>query len=74
MGKYRATYDNKQLLSVMPTTEESVSGDTILEERTGETLYAIIEADSDKEAHEKARRLETELITRKTKRDLENNE
>lgn len=73
MGKYRATYDHKQLLSVMPTIDENVVGDTIHEEQTGEMLYAIIDAETDAEAHEKARRLETELVTRRTKRNLEEN-
>ena len=71
MGKYRVEFINKELRSVEPTQEEIPANDTFLEERTGETLWAIIEAADDSEAKEKAERLQTELRTRQTRRDLE---
>jgi len=71
MGKYRVEFDDKQLISIHPTEETTPVNDTFLEERTGETLWAIIEASNDDEAREKANRLETELQTRRTRRDLE---
>ena len=71
MSKYRALFENKNLVSVEPTKEETPENDTFLEENTGETIWAIIEAESDEEASEKAKRLETELQTRQTKEALE---
>ncbi len=70
MAKYRALFDNKKLISVTPTNEETPQNDTFLEETTGETIWAIIEAGSDEEAQEKADRLETELQTRQTKETI----
>jgi hypothetical protein len=71
MAKYRVLFENKTLVSVDPTKEETPNNDTFLEEKTGDTIWAIIEADSDKAAREKAKRLETELQTRRTKESLE---
>ena len=71
MGKYRVEFDDKQIRSINPTAETTPVNDTFLEERTGETIWAIIEAANEKEAREKANRLEIELQTRRTKRDLE---
>ena len=70
MSKYRVLFENKKLVSVEPTKEEIPNNDTFLEENTGDTIWAIIEADSDDEASEKAKRLETELQTRQTKEAL----
>lgn len=70
MAKYRVEFDNKKIKSIHPTEQELPSNDTFLEERTGETVWAIINADSEEEAHEKATRLEAELQTRRTKEDL----
>lgn len=73
---YRATFVNKRLVSIMPAQEGEAdpTSDTILEERTGETLYATVEAADEKEAREKAERLEVELQTGLTRRTLEGNE
>lgn len=73
---YRVTFVNKQLVAVTPAEKGAAdpTSDTILEERTGETLYATVEADSEAEAREKAERLEVELQTGLTKRTLEGNE
>ena len=70
MSKYRVLFDNKKLVSVTPTEQEKPYNDTFVEETTGETIWAIGEADSDEEAQEKADRLETELQTRQTKETI----
>lgn len=73
---YQATFVDKKLVSLTPAKghEADPTSDTILENRTGETLYATIEAATEKEAREKAGRLEVELQTGLTKRTLEGNE
>lgn len=63
MGKYRALFNNKQLADVKATNEETLTNDTFLEETTGDTIWAIIEANSDEEARENADRLQIELET-----------
>ncbi len=70
MAKYRVLFENKKMVSVNPTKEETPANDTFLEEATGNTIWAIIDAGSDKEAKEKAKRLETELQTGRTKESL----
>jgi hypothetical protein len=75
MSKYRVLFENKTLKSVSPTKEETPVNDTFLEKTTGSTIWAIIEAESDEEAQQKAERLETELQTgydKETLRDKEN--
>jgi hypothetical protein len=71
MAKYRVEFEDKQIRSVQATEQEIPDNDTFLEERTGRTIWAIIEASSEEEARTKAGRLETELQTGKTKRELE---
>ena len=71
MAKYRVLFENKTMVSVDPTKEETPGNDTFLEEHTGDTIWAIIEADSDKAAREKAKLLEQELQTRQTKETIE---
>jgi len=70
---YRVTFTDKEVVSIQPTDAGAAdpTTDTILEEQTGQTLYATIEAADETEAREKAGRLQTELRTRRTKRDLE---
>lgn len=70
MAKYRVEFDHKEIRSIELAHEPNHTGDTILEENTGQTIFAIVEAGTDQEAREKAERLQTELQTRKTKRDL----
>lgn len=70
MAKYRVLFENKKLVSVETTKQETPLNDTFLEENTGKTIWAIIEAASDKEANEKASRLEIELQTGQTKENL----
>jgi hypothetical protein len=63
MNKYRVEFVNYQVKSIHPTEQEVPSNDTILEEHTGETIWAIIHADNDDLAREKAERLGYELKT-----------
>lgn len=71
--KYRVEFENKELRSVEPTEQQAPANDTFLEEQTGSTIWAIIDAASDAEARQKAERLATELQTRKTKEQLGGN-
>jgi hypothetical protein len=72
MPKYRVEFENKQLRSVQLTGNEIGEAGGLAERRTGEILEAIINAKDDKEANEKARRLEQELQTGKTRDKLDN--
>jgi hypothetical protein len=63
MNKYRIEFNNFEIKSIHPTEQDVPSGDTILEEHTGETIYAIIHAENDESAREKAERLAVELKT-----------
>lgn len=74
MGKYRVAYNHKEIRSIQPAADPNQSGDTVLEENTGDTIYAIIEAKDEAEAREKASRLQVELQTGKTKRELTGDE
>jgi len=74
MSRYRALFENKVLKSVNITQEDIPANDTFLEETTGSVIWAIIEAESDEEAQQKAERLETELQTGQTKETLRNKE
>jgi len=74
MAKYRVLFENKTLVSIQPTEQETPTNDTFLEENTGATIWAIIEANSDDEAQAKALQLETELQTGQTKETLRNKE
>lgn len=74
MAKYRVLFENKKLVSVTKTVEENIMNDTFLEESTGDTIWAIVDAESDDEANEKASRLETELQTGDTKETLSSKE
>jgi hypothetical protein len=73
MKKFRIEFDNKQIRSIQQTEQTEPTNDTFLEESTGETIWAIVEAENETEAREKAQRLETELQTRLTKRQLSGN-
>ena len=71
MPHYHVQYTDKQVVSIHPAgTNADPTPDTILEERTGQTMYATIEAADDAEARRKAERLQTELQTGRTARDL----
>ncbi len=71
MPHYHVQYTDKKVVSIHPAGHTAdPTPDTILEERTGQTLYATIEAANDTEAREKATRLQTELQTHRTARDV----
>ena len=63
MKKFRVEFINFELKSVTPTEQEIPSNDTFLEERTGETIWAIIHAEDEDKAREKAERLALNLKT-----------
>jgi hypothetical protein len=70
MSKYRVAFEQKQIKSIRRTTEDIPASETFLEERTGDTIWAIVNADNDDEAREKAERLQVELQTGITKEKL----
>ncbi|MCD6063600.1 MAG: hypothetical protein K0R82_1511 [Flavipsychrobacter sp.] len=72
--KYRVEFENKEIRSIHPTEQEVPANDTFLEEQTGQTIWAIIDASSDEEAREKADRLAIELQTGQTKDQLRGKE
>ena len=74
MAKYRVEFENKNLKSVEPATQDHSQQENITEEHTGDTIYALIDAENDAEANEKAKRLEIELQTGKTKHQITRNE
>jgi hypothetical protein len=76
--KFRVTYTDKEVVSITSAegrgpgmAADDPTTDTILEDNVGQTLFAVVDAESETEAREKAQRLQTELQTRRTKRDLE---
>jgi len=71
MAKFRVEYSDKQIRSITPAGDTDFTGENTAESRTGETIQAIIDADTEEQAREKAIRLQTELQTGKTKRELE---
>jgi hypothetical protein len=71
MATYSVKLINKQVVSVHPTNQETAPTDTILEQITGETIYATVEADSDEEAKQKANKVAQELQTGSTKKEIE---
>jgi len=71
MPKYRVEFDNKEIRSIHRTVEDVPVTETFLEERTGDTIWAVIHAANDEEAQQKANRLQVELQTRRTKEDLD---
>ena len=56
MKKYRVEFDNLEIKNIQPTEQDIPEGD-IVEERTGEKLYATMHAENEDEAREKAERL-----------------
>ena len=56
MKKYRVEFDNLEIKNIQPTEQDIPEGD-IVEERTGEKLYATMHAENEAEAREKAERL-----------------
>ena len=63
MKKYRVEFSRFEVKSVTPTDEEIPSNDTFLEEQTGDTIWAIIHAEDEAKAREKAEKLSNNLRT-----------
>ena len=63
MKKYRVEFVKFEIKSIAPTEEEIPSNDTFLEEQTGDTIWAIIHAENETKAREKAGKLANSLKT-----------
>lgn len=75
MPTYRATYKDKLLINLEPAKGDGEpKGDTILENQTGELIFATIDAADEAEAQEKAKQISLQLQTGKTKRELGDNQ
>ena len=64
MGKYRVELQKFEIKSIQPTEQEIPSNDTILEDKVGDIMYVIINAENDEQAREKADRLANNLKNR----------
>ena len=63
MQKFRAEIIKYEVKSVKPTEKEIPTNDTFLEEQTGDTIWAIIHAENETKAWEKAEKLAQHLKT-----------
>lgn len=63
MQKFRVELIKFEVKSVTPTEQEIPSNDTFLEEQTGDTIWAIIHAEDETKAKEKAEKLAQHLKT-----------
>lgn len=63
MQKFRVEFFKFEVKSVIPTQEEVPSNDTFLEEHTGDIIWAIIHAENEEKAREKAEKLSHNLKT-----------
>ena len=63
MQKFRIEIFKYEVKSVNPTEEEIPSNDTFLEEQTGDTIWAIIHAENEAQAREKAKKVAQHLKT-----------
>lgn len=63
MKKYRVEFIKYEIKTITPTEHEVPSNDTFLEENTGDTIWAIIHAENDEKAREKAEELAVSLRT-----------
>ena len=63
MQKFRVEFFQFEIKSIALTEEEVPSNDTFLEEHTGDTIWAIIHAEDENQAREKAERLSRNLRT-----------
>lgn len=57
MKKFRVELIKYEVKSAKPTEEEIPTNDTFLEEQTGDTIWAIIHAEDEAKAKEKAEKL-----------------
>ena len=63
MQKFRVEFFKFEVKSVAPTEAEVPSNDTFLEEHTGDIIWAIIHAENEEQAREKAEKLAQNLKT-----------
>jgi len=63
MQKFRVELFKYEVKSVKPTEKDVPTNDTFLEEQTGDTIWAIIHAEDETKAREKAEKLAHELKT-----------
>jgi hypothetical protein len=63
MKKYRVEFVNYEVRSISTTEQEIPSNDTFLEERTGDTIWAILHAENDEQARKKTKELSHSLQT-----------
>jgi hypothetical protein len=63
MQKFRVEFVKYEVKSITLTEEEVPTNDTFLEENTGDTIWAIIHAENEEDAKEKAERLARHLKT-----------
>ena len=63
MTKYRVEFFRFEVKSISPTEEEITSNETFLEEQTGDTIWAVIHAEDETAAREKAEKLANNLKT-----------
>ena len=63
MKKYRVQFINHEIKSIDLTEQEIPTNDTFLEERTGDTIWAILHAENDEQARQKADELVHSLKT-----------
>lgn len=61
MQRYRVELENLEIKSVQPADEPKHEGDTILEERVGETMFLTLHAESEEAAREKANRVASRI-------------
>lgn len=61
MGKYRVEFVKNEIKSIHPTEQDVPAGDTILEDKTSDTMYVILHADNEQQAREKAQHLQSNL-------------
>jgi hypothetical protein len=63
MKKYRVEYVRNEVKSISPTESDIPSNETVLEEKTGDTIWAVFHAENDDEAKKKAEELANALRT-----------
>lgn len=63
MKKYRVEYIRNEVKSISPTEQEIPANETFLEDRVGDTIWAIFHAEDDEHARKKAEELAKALKT-----------
>jgi hypothetical protein len=65
MKKYRVEYVKGEIKEIAPTNMEIPANETFLEEKAGDTIWAIFHAENDEKAQLKAKELAEALKTGK---------